>query len=233
MPEEINRVVTDHVSQWLFAPTNEAVSNLSREGFPANRIRQVGDVMYDATITYADDSRAKELLHRFGVKSGEYVLATIHRAENTDCDVRLRQIFDSLIEVANNIPVVFPAHPRTSAALRRIDVKPDHLKSVDPLGYRDMLALEKHARVIVTDSGGVQKEAFFFRVPCVVVRNETEWVELVRLGGTVLSSPEKLAENVSNISFAVPEELAAELYGEGKASHRIACDLVENLRWRF
>lgn len=230
MPEEINRVVTDHVSRWLFTPTDEAVKNLLREGFPAERIQHVGDVMYDAAIAYADDSRSVELLQQFQVTAGKYLIVTIHRAENTDSDVRLRQIFDSLIEVSNDIPVVFPVHPRTFAALKRLDLlgkAPPNLKLKTPLSYFDMLGLEKHAKVIVTDSGGVQKEAFFFRVPCVVVRNETEWVELVSLGGSVLSSPEMLAENVRNASYAIPKDVGANLYGGGKASSRIARDLLK------
>jgi UDP-GlcNAc3NAcA epimerase len=230
MPEEINRVVTDHVSRWLFAPTDEAVSNLLREGFPDDRIRQVGDVMYDAAITYADDSRADGLLCRFGVTAGGYVLATIHRAENTDSALRLRQIIDALTAVSRSVPVVFPAHPRTLAALEREGISVQHgtnLKFVDTLGYVDMIALEKHARTIVTDSGGVQKEAFFFRVPCVIVRAETEWVEIVRLGGAVLVPPSGIADAVSNSAFRVPEIIATSIYGGGQASHRIAHDLLE------
>ena len=230
MPEEINRVVTDHVSRWLFAPTEEAVRNLSKEGILDESIRLVGDVMYDAALMYADDSRAQDLLLRFGVRAGKYVLATIHRAENTNCEVRLRQIYDALDEVANNVPVVFPAHPRTLGALKNLGLftqKNSNLKFVDPLGYLDMLAMEKHARIIVTDSGGVQKEAFFFRVPCVIVRSETEWVELVRFGGAVLVSPDRVAEAVSISSYGIPEDVALALYGGGQASNRIARELLE------
>lgn len=158
------------------------------------------------------------------------MLATIHRAENTDCNDRLRRIIDALVNVANNVPVLFPVHPRTLAALNVLDVLPlqsKNIKLISPLSYLDMLSLEKHAQVIVTDSGGVQKEAFFFKVPCVVVRNETEWVELVRLGGAVLSPPEMLKENVNKATYTIPDEVAANLYGGGKASLRIACELME------
>lgn len=230
MPEEINRVVTDHVSRWLFAPTEEAVENLSREGIPRNRVRLVGDVMYDAALRYADDFRAGGLMKQFGIKPREYVLATIHRAENTDSEDRLRQVIDSLGQVAESIPVLFPAHPRMLASLKRfhIDVRRyNALRLVDPFGYLDMLAVEKNARTIITDSGGVQKEAFFFRVPCVIVRSETEWVELIRVGGAVLVTPDRLAEVVCQVSYGVPEGVASTLYGGGHASRRIAKELME------
>lgn len=230
MPEEINRVVTDHVSNWLFAPTEEAVHNLSREGISLRRVRMVGDVMYDAAVAYADDFRSVGLMDQFGLRPREYVLATIHRAENTDFEHRLRQVIDSLGQVAENIPVLFPAHPRMLASLKRfsIDVRRyDALRLIDPLGYLDMLAIEKNARTIVTDSGGVQKEAFFFRVPCVIVRSETEWVELIRVGGAVLVSPDSLAEVVRGISYGVSEGVASTLYGGGHASRRIAEELME------
>lgn len=235
MPEEINRVVTDHVSRWLFAPTEDAVQNLLREGVGDESIRLVGDVMYDAALLYADDLRARELLQSFDINAGEYVLATIHRAENTDCEFRLRQIVDALVEVACDSPVVFPVHPRTMAALRALgiaDRKSPNLKLIAPVGYLDMLALEKHAKTIVTDSGGVQKEAFFFRVPCVIVRNETEWVELVRLGGAALVAPDQIVDAVRVSSYGISLEASATLYGGGQASQIIASELLtlmENL----
>lgn len=230
MPEEINRVVTDHVSSWLFAPTEKAVENLAREGFSQGRIRLVGDVMYDAALAYADESRGEDLLRRLGVTAGNYALATIHRAENTDNEDRLRQIFEALCEVGKTIPIVFPVHPRTLKALRAlkgVNLSDSKLRFVDPLGYLDMLALEKTANTIITDSGGVQKEAFFFRVPCVIVRPETEWVEIVRLGGGVLAEPNQITEAVNGASCEISEAAAATLYGGGKASQSIARELLD------
>ncbi len=230
MPEEINRVVTDHVSHWLFAPTENAVKNLVREGLADQSVRLVGDVMYDAALAYADDSRAANLLQRLGIETGKYVLATIHRAENTDNKVRLSQIFEALADLASSVPVVFPAHPRTLGALASLGLdsrQVANLKFMDPLGYLDMLVLEKCAGTIITDSGGVQKEAFFFRVPCVIVRDETEWVELVRLGGAVLVSPDEITEAAKNSTYGIPEELASTLYGGGHASDRIARELLK------
>ncbi|MGI5912560.1 MAG: non-hydrolyzing UDP-N-acetylglucosamine 2-epimerase [Syntrophomonadaceae bacterium] len=190
MPEEINRVLTDHIADMLFAPTQTSVDNLKNEGISEDKIFLVGDVMYDAALYYgklaAEESR---ILERYKLQPRQYILATIHRAENTDAPVRLRAILEGISKVAVEIPVVLPLHPRTREALIREGLYEMVIKSlavIPPVGYLDMVMLEKNACLIVTDSGGVQKEAYFYRVPCVTLRGETEWVELVEAGWNVL-----------------------------------------------
>jgi UDP-GlcNAc3NAcA epimerase len=228
MPEEINRVLTDHLSAWLFAPTDAAAANLENEGIPTERTYLVGDVMYDAALYYGSRSRP-DCLDRLGVRPGGYVLTTIHRAENTDAPARLRGLFDGLTAVAAEVPVVLPLHPRTRAVLQRerlLDAYGRRLRLCEPLGYLDMVTLEKHARLIATDSGGVQKEAFFYRVPCVTLREETEWVELVQLGWNRLLPPHDAETVCRGILAALAESRSAEpsegLYGGGRAAVRIA-----------
>ena len=232
MPEEINRVVTDHLSDWLFAPTDAAVVNLRHEGIADSKIHLVGDVMYDAALHCGADG-TEEAMERFGVRSKEYILATIHRAENTDAPARLRSIFGGLREVARSVPVLLPLHPRTRAVLQReplAEAEGLNLRLIDPVGYLDMVRLERNARLIATDSGGVQKEAFFHRVPCVTLRHETEWVELVEMGWNRLVPPTD-AEAVRAGVFRSLDETErqsppANLYGGGQAAKRI----VELLR---
>jgi UDP-GlcNAc3NAcA epimerase len=227
MPEEINRVLTDHAADLLFAPTAAAVKNLRQEGIPEERIHLVGDVMYDAALYYgAKAERESRILERLVLQPKGYLLATVHRAENTDDPVRLRAIFEGLAAAAREMPVVLPLHPRTRAALAREGMLAEtsrHLRLIEPVGYLDMVLLEKNARLIATDSGGVQKEAFFYRVPCVTLREETEWVELVALGWNHLVSP----MSRDGVKRAVDAQLAERgrdkpnLYGNGKAAHLI------------
>ncbi|EPY01734.1 non-hydrolyzing UDP-N-acetylglucosamine 2-epimerase [Magnetospirillum fulvum] len=223
MPEEINRLLTDQVSSLLFAPTEAAVTNLTREGIAGASVHLVGDVMFDAALAFGGRADADALLTRLGVVAGGYVLLTIHRAENTDDPARLSAIVAALGQVARSEPVVLPCHPRTMAALERaglLDEVRTNLICVEPMGYLEMLAAERLARVVVTDSGGVQKEAFFFGVPCVIVRGETEWVELVELGCARLVEPDAIAAAVS----VPPAGIAARdgLYGGGAAAERVA-----------
>jgi UDP-GlcNAc3NAcA epimerase len=226
MPEEINRVLADHVSTWLFAPTDAAVRNLRNEGIPEERIHLVGDVMYDAAIYFGSRTRG-DTLGKLGLTPKNYVLATIHRAENTDAGPRLRSIFMGLSAFAEMMPVVLPLHPRTRAALTRenlLAVCHPNLKLIDPLGYLDMVMLEKNACVIATDSGGVQKEAFFHRVPCVTLRDETEWVELVELGWNRLVPPtdaDTIRASILAARDTQPRAASAELYGGGQAGEAI------------
>ena len=232
MPEEINRVMADHLSAWLFAPTDAAVHNLQKEGIGSEQIHLVGDVMYDAAIYYGARSNA-DTLGRFNLQSKQYVLATIHRAENTDDGPQLRSVFAGLCAIAAAMTVVVPLHPRTRAALTRENLLQkcsEKLRFVEPVGYLDMVTLEKHASVIATDSGGVQKEAFFHRIPCVTLREETEWVELVEMGWNRLVPPsdsEAIAAGIrASLDNTPPRIAPAHLYGGGKASETIVQTLA-------
>jgi UDP-GlcNAc3NAcA epimerase len=237
MPEEINRVLTDHASDLLFTPTAAAQSNLIKEGIPENKIHLVGDVMFDAALYYGSKAEnASNIQENNHLKPNHYILATIHRAENTDDPVRLRAIFSALSTIGKEIPIVLPLHPRTRIALQKEDLFLHISKSVqfiDPVGYLDMMVLEKHASLIITDSGGIQKEAYFHGVPCVTLRNETEWVELVELGWNTLVSPENKQAIVSEIRQALKGEnlrpATDDLYGGGKASIRVAEILVSHI----
>lgn len=221
MPEEINRVLTDHVSDLLFCPTQTAVKNLQREGITKG-VHWVGDVMYDAALQYLMLAERKSLiLHRLELEPKSYTLATIHRAENTDNPARLRAIFDGLERVAQaGFPVILPLHPRTRKQVENLGLSPRGVRLLEPVSYLDMLLLEKNARVILTDSGGVQKEAFYFRVPCVTLREETEWVETVEAGWNVLvgCDPEKMARAALDVR---PGKGVAWPYGDGRAAERI------------
>lgn len=227
MPEEINRIVADAVASLLFAPTNEAVHNLYQEGVPSERVHLVGDVMYDAALMHGERAEScSTVLETLGVKPKQFVLATVHRAENTDNLERARNIFDALSEVSKNIRVVLPLHPRTRGALERMGILKNverNLLVIDPVGYLDMIKLEKNATLIATDSGGVQKEAFFHRVPCVTMREETEWVELVELGWNCICPPLSIDSLVDAISTMIGTTGRDEKpYGTGHASEEIA-----------
>jgi UDP-N-acetylglucosamine 2-epimerase len=217
MPEEINRIVADRISTWLFCPSDTAVRNLEAEGLSAG-VHMVGDVMRDAIDAIASALPADGVA-RFGVSPGEYVLATIHRAENTDDPERLARIIAGL--AASALPVVLPLHPRTRAALAAAGCTvPAPIRTIDPVGYADMIALERSARTIVTDSGGVQKEAYWLGVPAVTVRDETEWVETVSRGWNVLVGADTLRLADALRSFS-PPAARPELYGDGHAADRI------------
>jgi UDP-GlcNAc3NAcA epimerase len=184
MPEEINRVLTDHVSALLFCPTAAAIDNLTAEGIERG-VHAVGDVMYDATLHARDQAqRSSTILERLGLEPGDYTLATVHRAENTGDGERLRRVFAVLSEAARERPVVFPLHPRTRAAVAHfgLDGVLDELMTIDPVGYVDMAALLDGCTDVITDSGGLQKEAYFHGKPCLTLRDETEWVETVEAG---------------------------------------------------
>lgn len=227
MPEEINRVLTDHVSDLLFAPTQTAVQHLRNEGVPDERVHLVGDVMLDAARYYADQAaRHSSVLQRVGVEPKRYVLATVHRAENTDDPARLLALIEGLSRVAEELPVVAPLHPRTRAALVRsaaLERLSRALTLVEPVGYLDMVMLEQGAAVIATDSGGVQKEAFFYEVPSVILRHETEWAELVALGWSRLQPPESPAAVAAAILGAIGTRgQPGTPYGDAHAGVRIA-----------
>lgn len=225
MPEEINRVLTDHASDMLFAPTITAEANLLKEGISQERIKLSGDVMFDSALYYGSKSEEQsDIVERLGLKFDKFVLATIHRAENTDDKSLLENIRNALFHISSSIPVVWPLHPRTKKSLELLDVVnkgyPD-LHIINPVGYLDMVALEKNAALVITDSGGVQKEAYFHGKPCVTLREETEWVELVDSGWNVLVSPEsdEIEKNVLNAIGTRGEK--QEFYGDGNSSSRI------------
>lgn len=227
MPEEINRIVADQLSTLLFCPTLTAVKNLEKEGFPhqlSARTRQtvvnVGDVMYDAALYYSDRAQEKSrIMQTLAVAPKAFVLATIHRAENTDNPERLQNIMAALNRIAAEMSVILPLHPRTKQKLVPADFSA--VTFIDPLGYLDMVMLEKNARVVITDSGGVQKEAYFHGVPCVTVRNETEWVELVAEDANLLSSNNKEDIVKSFLRMKDRAIVAKNLYGDGKSAQRI------------
>ncbi|HZM36252.1 MAG TPA: UDP-N-acetylglucosamine 2-epimerase (non-hydrolyzing) [Burkholderiales bacterium] len=227
MPEEINRRVTDHVSRLLFAPTAAAVANLRNEGITRG-VEPVGDVMYDAALQFGEVARRhSRIIERLGVRPGAYVLATVHRAENTDDPRRLEVILTGLAEVAKEMSVVVPLHPRTRKVLEQGHVAcPASLRVIEPVGYLDMLMLEQHAALIATDSGGVQKEAYFYGIPCVTLRDETEWVELVECGANTLAPPSSRDAVFAALRRGLERGRLSQdrplLYGDGRASQRIA-----------
>jgi UDP-GlcNAc3NAcA epimerase len=233
MPEEINRIVADSLSDLLFAPTNAAEDNLKKEGISASRIKKVGDVMLDAAMLYSQRALSNSrILQTHGLKGLPYILATIHRAENTDDGYRLGNIASALAELNREIPVVFPLHPRTRNALTEHGLleRLSKCRLIAPVGFLDMVLLESSAAAIVTDSGGVQKEAFFHGTPCVTLRQETEWVELVELGWNRLCPADDPAAIVSAVRSAIGTKgQTARPYGDGHASARIVDLLLEAL----
>lgn len=237
-PEEVNRMLTDRISRWLFTPSEHARAELLREGTDPAKIHPVGDVMYDVALYHGERARnhhgvLARLVAERGVRPGEYCLATVHRAENTDCMARLDAIVDSLAAFAREIPVVWPLHPRTRAVLAargKLDALPGAVVMVDPLGYLDMVQIEQQAALISTDSGGVQKEAFFHRVPCVTLRGETEWTELVEAGWNRLSPPHDAAAVLADLRASLGSKgLDIVPYGNGDAAVRIVQRLAADL----
>ncbi|MCB2211490.1 UDP-N-acetylglucosamine 2-epimerase (non-hydrolyzing) [bacterium] len=220
MPEEHNRVLTDHCSDTLFCPTQVAVDNLAKEGITAG-VHRVGDVMFDVARRFRPVAEAKsDAMQRFELTRGKFVLVTLHRPYNVDDPDRMRLLFDTMSRVDRTF--VFPVHPRTRGNLAAFGIDfPANVRSIDPLGYLDFLQLEANAGLIMTDSGGVQKEAYFAGVPCVTVRPETEWVETVNAGWNRLlwDNLEQLDEMLTTRWW--PEE-QPELYGDGNASAKIA-----------
>jgi len=192
MPEEINRVVTDHVSTLLFAPTQTAVRQLHTEGI-TNNVHFTGDVMLDSILANLEKAESKsQILSQLGLSKGNYSLVTVHRSENTVDSHRLTGIVDALTEIAESDLLIWPVHPRTRNALSEFDIisSTNKIRMLEPLPYLDLLVLQKNARVVLTDSGGIQKEACWFGVPCVTLRDQTEWVETVELGWNQLAGAE-------------------------------------------
>jgi UDP-GlcNAc3NAcA epimerase len=273
MPEEINRIVTDHLSTFLFCPTNQAVRNLAKEGIkpgPVRIVRNVGDVMYDSILYYSKIAEKKStILKDLGylaqppVRNADlrslrtcterfpsgaeaplgrsqtvpYYLVTLHRAENTDDPKKLKSILKALNEIGRKIPILLPLHPRTKKMIHAFCLLPrgGSIKLIDPVSYFDMLSLERQAKAILTDSGGVQKEAYWFRVPCLTLRDETEWVETVKSGWNVLVGTEqrKIAREIVRLEKrrlsekgTRKESIPTGIFGDGKASEKIVQILV-------
>jgi UDP-GlcNAc3NAcA epimerase len=228
MPEEVNRVLTDHLADMLFVPTQAAMENLGREGITGDRVRLVGDVMYDLALQAAGRAqRESTILARLGLSFRGFVVATIHRAENTNDVQRLKAIVHAFEIVARSIRVVWAVHPRTRAAAlaARLDLgSHNSITLIDPVGHSDMVALQAASAAVATDSGGMQKEAFFASRPCVTIRTETEWVELVEAGWNVLVDPRDSAAIAAAVLEAVTRELPSRplLYGDGHAGALIA-----------
>ncbi|MDN3920459.1 non-hydrolyzing UDP-N-acetylglucosamine 2-epimerase [Roseateles violae] len=224
MPEEVNRILTDRISRWLFTPSVIASGHLRAEGIASECVIEVGDVMHDAVLRFSrgDVELPVALPQRYG-------LVTIHRAENTDDEAHLEAIVDGLCRVAGSLPLIMPIHPRTRqrlATLGWLERLTRAVQVLEPVGYLEMLALQKHADVVITDSGGIQKEAFFLQVPCITLREETEWVETVDLGWNRLvpglSGP---SIEAAVLGAGRPETAQAQPYGDGRASARIAAAL--------
>lgn len=250
MPEEQNRIVTDQLSSICFAPTQTAVNNLRREGFLESptrfnngRPRRVifsGDVMYDNTLHYSTVAeRQCDILQRLGLQDGRYVLATVHRNYNTDRPERLAAIIHGLSAIAerHDIDVLLPLHPRTEASLRQFRTGGDntlqhqleHVRTIPPVSYLEMLQLERHARIVMTDSGGVQKEAFFLERPCVILRTETEWTEIVQHGAGMLAGAN--TDDILSAYSTLCDRTVhfPPLFGDGHAAEHIVQQIINYL----
>ena len=249
MPEEINRILCDHTSTLLFTPTLQGLDNLKKEGFavdnaaPYNidnpKVYHCGDIMYDNSLHFSEVSdTSSSILSDEGI-SGKFILSTIHRNNNTDEPDRLTAIFSALLKIADDHTIVLPLHPRTkkmmdvnlNAELKsKIDASAN-IKIIPPVSFLDVIALEKNAEMVITDSGGVQKEAFYFKKPCIILRPETEWVEIVQNGNAILADADESRilgayEQLSTkIDFTYPE-----IFGDGKASEFICQEIVAHIK---
>jgi UDP-GlcNAc3NAcA epimerase len=245
MPEEINRICSDHVSTFLFPPTQTAVDNLKNEGFHFDNskpvsydnqwVENVGDVMYDNSLYFAEIAQAESTITtQLNIENKPFVLCTIHRDFNTDNMERLENIFAALNEISNknSISVILPCHPRTAKLLGSLKNKPvEGVRIIDPVSFFDMIKLEKNATQIITDSGGVQKEAYFFQTPCIVMRPETEWVEIIETGNGILADADtKRIVDGFNYFNQRTEAKYPELYGDGKAGERIIDAVIKNIK---
>ncbi|WOF73249.1 UDP-N-acetylglucosamine 2-epimerase (non-hydrolyzing) [Parvibaculaceae bacterium PLY_AMNH_Bact1] len=234
MPEEQNRIVADHLSTLLLTPTKSATENLLSEGVAQQRVEQIGDVMFDATLFAQGRARSgSSAIERHGLEPGGYVLSTIHRAENTDSLPRLEAILHGLASVAQQLPVVLPLHPRTRKLIQErpeLEKASQCLRLLEPVGYFDMVDLEAGAAVIATDSGGVQKEAYFNAKPCVTLRDETEWVELVELGWNRLQPPASAELVEAAILGAIGTEgtKTGTPYGQGQSGGLVAAAIKKH-----
>lgn len=241
MPEEINRIMCDHCSTLLFTPTQAGIDNLAREGFRMNnpgpytidnpRVYRCGDIMYDNSLFFSEIAATKtDILKRLHLDGTPFILATLHRDSNTDHPERLNQILDALSQLANDITVVLPLHPRTRKMIGQLVEQEkverlshnDNIKVTDPVSFLEMIQLERNASLVMTDSGGVQKESYFFKKPCVILRPETEWVEIVQAGaGTLVDADKDNILNVSHQYLQHPSKEFPEIFGDGHAAEFI------------
>jgi UDP-GlcNAc3NAcA epimerase len=251
MPEEINRIMCDHVSTLLFSPTQTGFQNLINEGFKKNaivpynannpKIYHSGDVMYDNSIYFSEVAEHKTtILAKNSLEKGKFILATIHRNNNTDEPVRLNALFSALHKISeqHQLDVLLPLHPRTAKLLEfNLDQElhnkiksSKHFKIIQPVSFLEMIALEKNCKIVMTDSGGVQKEAFYFEKPCVILRPETEWVELVECGTAVITDAnEQKIIDAFNILTTKTDMKFPKLYGDGKAAEFICGEMLNHL----
>lgn len=230
MPEEINRILTDRISNYLFCPTEVAIKNLKAEGFENFEINIVnsGDVMYDVALYYSQFSGERStIISDFGLNKKPFLLSTLHRQENTDDLERLNSIISAFNSLSEDYQIVLPIHPRTRKILQTENIKLN-FEPIDPVGYFDMIELLKHCKMVITDSGGVQKEAFFFGKHCLVTRDETEWTELVDLNYNFMvgANAEKIVNTVSEVAKATIK-FDVKPYGEGNAADKIALALKD------
>jgi UDP-GlcNAc3NAcA epimerase len=251
MPEEINRISCDHMSTLLFVPSITGMENLKNEGFKLHdalkadldhpKVYHCGDVMFDNSLYFSEISDQKStILSTYNLKENGYVLSTIHRDSNTDSKVNMEEIFGALLEIQekSGLVIVLPIHPRTKGKMReqlssellhKMESNP-HFKIIPPAGFLDIIALEKHARILVTDSGGLQKEAYFFRKPCVILRPQTEWVEIVENGNAILADASKKRIITAFEDLTAKHDLSyPPLYGDGKAAVFICEKIVNDL----
>ena len=221
MPEEVNRILSERVSDYLFCPTDTAVKNLREEGITEG-VYKVGDVMYDANLFYKKIAFTKINLKRWNLKENNYILLTLHRAENTGKNTRLRSIFEAINKISEDIKIIMPVHPRTKKVLNALGDKiaTSGITFINPVSYLEMIRLEMSAKAIFTDSGGVQKEAFFLKVPCLTLRDQTEWVETVvgKNNQIVGADTNKIINAYNNMSY---KDIDKNIFGDGNTSEKI------------
>lgn len=249
MPEEINRILCDHVSTLLFSPTEAGYDNLVKEGFKENtlppysfnnpKMYHCGDIMYDNSLYFSTIAEQKtSVLKEYALQSGKFILATIHRNNNTDEPLRLNALFNALNVIAteNKIKIILPLHPRT-AKLLPVNLSPElynkirsneYIIIIPPVSFLEIIALEKNASLVITDSGGVQKEAFFFQKPCIILRSETEWIELINCGSArITDADQEKIKEAYNHFITVKDLYFPALFGDGKAAEFICSEIVK------
>lgn len=230
MPEEINRIVTDALSDLLFTPSDDADENLQREGVPAQKIVQVGNIMIDALVTNLDQASRSDVLRRFGIEKGAYAYVTLHRPSNVDDPASLAQVLDALDRVSRLLPVVFPMHPRTRGMLARLpggEAAVANLEIVEPVGYHESLCLTANARFVLTDSGGIQEESTYLRVPCLTLRANTERPVTVTVGTNKLTTARNVLDDVAAIMEGRHRTGSIPRNWDGKTAGRILQALID------